>query len=137
MPKGLAQRLLSANRPSRRHCAIIPSAESVQSLGSSSGKSVPRCFVILRSVAARVGASGLSRTFSPRSSRVEVALDKSIACCDGQLAYYAAQAREIIDCSMNSQKQIVEELRQLPGMPTDEGGFPTALLAVTSIGVQF
>ena len=40
---------------------------------------------------------------------------------DGQLAYYVAQAREIIDLSMGSQKEIIEELRQLPAMLADEG----------------
>jgi hypothetical protein len=53
--------------------------------------------------------------------RIEVALDKSMLRSDGQLAYYVAQAREIIDLSMNSQKEIVEELRQLPAMLADEG----------------
>ncbi|MBZ2210001.1 DUF802 domain-containing protein [Massilia soli] len=53
--------------------------------------------------------------------RIEVALDKSMTRSDGQLAYYVAQAREIIDLSMSSQKSIVEELRQLPAMLADEG----------------
>jgi thymidylate synthase len=53
--------------------------------------------------------------------RIEVALDKSMSRSDGQLAYYVAQAREIIDLSMSSQKQIVEELRQLPATLSDEG----------------
>jgi putative sterol carrier protein len=48
--------------------------------------------------------------------RIEVALDKSMSRSDGQLAYYVAQAREIIDLSMTSQKGIVDELRQLPAM---------------------
>ena len=52
--------------------------------------------------------------------RIEVALDKSMARSDGQLAYYVAQAREIIDLSMSSQKTIVEELRQLPAMLANE-----------------
>ncbi|HEY0846556.1 MAG TPA: DUF802 domain-containing protein [Noviherbaspirillum sp.] len=46
--------------------------------------------------------------------RIEGALDKSLSRSDEQLAYYVAQAREIIDLSMTSQKEIVEELRQLP-----------------------
>jgi hypothetical protein len=46
---------------------------------------------------------------------IEGALDKSMARSDDQLAYYVAQAREIIDLSMMSQKEIFEELRQLPG----------------------
>lgn len=46
--------------------------------------------------------------------RIEGAMDKSLARSDDQLAYYVAQAREIIDLSMMSQKEIVEQLRQLP-----------------------
>ena len=46
--------------------------------------------------------------------RIEDALDKSMARSDDQLAYYVAQAREIIDLSIMSQKEVVEELRQLP-----------------------
>ncbi|MEC5218573.1 hypothetical protein RCH09_003545 [Actimicrobium sp. GrIS 1.19] len=47
--------------------------------------------------------------------RIEAAMDKSMSRSDEQLAYYVAQARDIIDLSMTSQKQMVEELRQLPG----------------------
>ncbi|MQR00194.1 DUF802 domain-containing protein, partial [Glaciimonas soli] len=46
--------------------------------------------------------------------RIEGAMDKSMLRSDEQLAYYVAQAREIIDLSMMSQKEIFEELRQLP-----------------------
>jgi len=53
--------------------------------------------------------------------RIEIALDKSMERSDGQLAYYVAQAREIIDLSMSSQKDIVDELRQLPAMLAVEG----------------
>jgi hypothetical protein len=40
-------------------------------------------------------------------------LSKSITRSDEQLAYYVAQAREVIDLSIMSQKQIIEDLRQL------------------------
>lgn len=46
--------------------------------------------------------------------RIEGALDKSMARSDDQLAYYVAQAREIIDLSLMSQKEIFDELRQFP-----------------------
>jgi hypothetical protein len=46
--------------------------------------------------------------------RIEGAMDKSQSRSDEQLAYYVAQAREIIDLSVSSQKDIVEELRRLP-----------------------
>ncbi|WP_369943430.1 DUF802 domain-containing protein [Xanthomonas medicagonis] len=50
-----------------------------------------------------------------RLQSIEQALDKSLARSDEQLAYYVAQAREVIDLSLLSQKQIIAELRQLPG----------------------
>ena len=48
-------------------------------------------------------------------ARIEGALEKSLTRSDEQLAYYVAQAREIIDLSIMSQRQIVEDLQQLPG----------------------
>ena len=45
--------------------------------------------------------------------KIEGALDQSQARSDEQLAYYVAQAREIIDLSLMSNKEVVEELRQL------------------------
>ena len=45
--------------------------------------------------------------------RIEGALGKSMARSDEQLAYYVAQAREIVELTLGSQKQIVDELRQL------------------------
>ena len=45
--------------------------------------------------------------------RIEGALGQSMARSDEQLAYYVAQAREVIDLSIMSQKQIVEDLQQL------------------------
>jgi hypothetical protein len=44
---------------------------------------------------------------------IQAALDKSLARSDEQLAYYVAQAREVIDLSMLSQKQIIGEMQQL------------------------
>lgn len=76
-----------------------------------------------------VDVSALSETFSfavrsfgdanekliSNLQRIEGAMDKSMARSDEQLAYYVAQAREIIDLSVMSQKEIFEELRQLAG----------------------
>jgi len=50
--------------------------------------------------------------------RIDDALGKSLARSDEQLAYYVAQAREVIDLSMLSQKQIIEDLKRLAGRPT-------------------
>ncbi|MCB2006380.1 MAG: DUF802 domain-containing protein, partial [Rhodoferax sp.] len=57
------------------------------------------------------GAS--SEALTVHLQRIEAALDKSSARSDEQLAYYVAQAREIVDLSISSQKQIVEDLQQL------------------------
>ncbi len=54
-------------------------------------------------------------------TRIEAALDKSLARSDEQLAYYVAQAREVIDLSMMSQKQIIEDLQQLAGPRASAG----------------
>lgn len=47
--------------------------------------------------------------------RLEAALEKAMARSDDQLAYYVAQAREVIDLSLLSQQQIIEDLRQRAG----------------------
>jgi hypothetical protein len=45
--------------------------------------------------------------------RMEAAMGQAAARSDEQLAYYVAQAREVIDLSISSQQDIVEDLRQL------------------------
>jgi hypothetical protein len=54
-------------------------------------------------------------------TRIEAALDKSLARSDEQLAYYVAQAREVIDLSVMSQKQIIEDLQQIAGQRATAG----------------
>lgn len=54
-------------------------------------------------------------------TRIEAALDKSLTRSDEQLAYYVAQAREVIDLSMMSQKQIVEDLQLIASQRTSAG----------------
>ncbi|MEP6503426.1 MAG: DUF802 domain-containing protein [Betaproteobacteria bacterium] len=56
--------------------------------------------------------------------RIDGALGKSLARSDEQLEYYVAQAREVIDLSILSQKQIIEDLQRLAGRPA-----PAAALA--------
>lgn len=53
--------------------------------------------------------------------RIETALDKSLARSDEQLAYYVAQAREVVDLSVLSQKQILEDLQRLAQQPEPAG----------------
>ncbi len=47
--------------------------------------------------------------------RIAGALGAQMARSDEQLAYYVAQAREVIDLSILSQKQIIEDLQRLAG----------------------
>lgn len=54
--------------------------------------------------------------------RLEAALEQSIARSDDQLAYYVAQAREVIDLSITSQQGILEDLRRLHGRQAAEAG---------------
>jgi hypothetical protein len=48
-----------------------------------------------------------------RLQHIATALDASLARSDEQLAYYVAQAKEVIDLSMLSQKQIIEDMQRL------------------------
>lgn len=49
--------------------------------------------------------------------QVEGAVTRSTARSDEQLAYYVAQAREVIDLSIASQHGVIERLRELAGKP--------------------
>ncbi|TKS55141.1 DUF802 domain-containing protein [Luteimonas yindakuii] len=49
-----------------------------------------------------------------RLDGIGATLDATATRSDEQLAYYVAQAREVVDLSVLAQKQIIEELRQLP-----------------------
>lgn len=53
-----------------------------------------------------------------RLQAIEGALDRSLARSDEQLAYYVAQAREVVDLSMLAQRQIMADLQQLGGTRT-------------------
>ena len=54
--------------------------------------------------------------------RVEAAMAQSLARSDEQLAYYVAQAREVIDLSISAQQGIVEDLRRLKAQPAPVHG---------------
>ena len=57
--------------------------------------------------------SRASEQLTAQLQRIESALGQTLTRSDEQLAYYVAQAREIIDLTLGSQKQIVDELQQL------------------------
>ena len=54
-----------------------------------------------------------NQQLATRLQGIEDALAKSLVRSDEQLAYYVAQAREVVDLSVLAQKQIIEELQQL------------------------
>ncbi|HWU70742.1 MAG TPA: DUF802 domain-containing protein, partial [Pseudoxanthomonas sp.] len=84
---------------------ITGSAVEVASLGEAFG--------------AAVHAFGQSNeALMERLDRIGGALDRSLSRSDEQLAYYVAQAREVIDLSLLSQKQIIDDLQRLGGQRT-------------------
>lgn len=50
-----------------------------------------------------------------RLQQIAIALDTSLARSDEQLAYYVAQAREVVELSVLSQQQILTDMQQLAG----------------------
>jgi hypothetical protein len=79
---------------------VTGSAAEVASLGEGFGQAVQTF-------------SRASEQLMTQLQRIESALGHSMARSDEQLAYYVAQAREIVDLTLGSQKQIVEDLQQL------------------------
>ncbi len=79
---------------------VTSSAAEVASLGTGFSEAVQR-----------FGRS--SDQLVTQLQQVEAALSHSAARSDEQLAYYVAQAREIVDLTLGTQKQIVEDLQQL------------------------
>ena len=86
---------------------VTGSAVEVASLGEAFGAAVQ----VFSESGDRLGA---------HLQRIDGALDAQMARSDEQLAYYVAQAREVIDLSILSQKQIIEELQRLAGRQAAE-----------------
>ncbi|TDK24957.1 DUF802 domain-containing protein [Luteimonas aestuarii] len=61
-----------------------------------------------------------NQQLAERLQRVEAALDKSTARSDQQLAYYVAQAREVIDLSLLTQRQVIADLQRLHAQSSDD-----------------
>ena len=79
---------------------VASGASEVAALGEAFGMAVQR-----------FGES--SAGLGDRLQAIEGALERSLVRSDEQLAYYVAQAREVIELSLMSQQQIVAELGQL------------------------
>ncbi|MGY0633354.1 DUF802 domain-containing protein [Luteimonas sp. A478] len=92
-------------------------AEEVAALGGALGSAVQ-------------AFSDTSAGLVERLQAIEGALERSMERSDEQLAYYVAQAREVVDLSVLSQRQIIENLQQLaaqgelPGTVESTGADP-------------
>ena len=85
---------------------VTASAVDVASLGESLGFAV-RAF------------SQTNEQLMAQLQRIEQALGKSMTRSDEQLAYYVAQAREIIDLSIGSQKDVLDALQRRTDLVTE------------------
>lgn len=120
---------------------VASSAEVLQRLGAQFGQQVEAGSARIDQAAAQVAGSALEvaslgdafgqavQLFSVSNDRlvaqlqgIESALGRNLARSDEQLAYYVAQAREIIDLSLHSQKQIVDDLQKLARRPAALAG---------------
>ncbi|HJV84655.1 MAG TPA: DUF802 domain-containing protein [Noviherbaspirillum sp.] len=126
------------NHASQEQCAVIDSlvassATALNATASAFSENIAGEAAKLSEIAAQVTSSAvdvasLSESFGfavqsfneanekliANLQRIEGAMDKSMSRSDEQLAYYVAQAREIIDLSMASQKEMLDALEQLP-----------------------
>jgi hypothetical protein len=113
---------------------VASSAAMLERVGERFGERVDAQAAQMAGVAARVedGAVEVARlgeafgaaaqTFAQSNAqlvsqleRIEAALGASMSRSDDQLAYYVAQAREVVDLSILSQKQILEDLQRVAG----------------------
>ena len=92
---------------------VAAGAVEVASLGDAFGEAVRQFGRSSDDLAARLQA-------------IEGALERSLVRSDEQLAYYVAQAREVIDLSLLSQKQIVADLRQAAANAGGDAGADAA-----------
>ena len=111
---------------------VVSSTAMLQQAGAQFGDKIDQEAARMGTVVTQVGGSAIemagmgeafgvavlqfgqaSESLTDHLQRIEVSLNKSTARSDEQLAYYVAQAREIVDLSISSQKQIVEDLQRL------------------------
>ena len=85
---------------------VTASAVDVASLGESMGFAVH-------------AFSQTNEQLMAQLQRIEQALGKSMTRSDEQLAYYVAQAREIIDLSIGSQKDVLDALQRRTDLATE------------------
>jgi hypothetical protein len=81
---------------------VTASAVEVASLGEAFGAGVAQF-------------SQANDALMERLQQIAAALDSSLARSDDQLAYYVAQAKEVVELSVLSQQQIIADMQQLGG----------------------
>ena len=110
------------------------SSELLERIGARFGETLERETGKLDAVAAQVAGSALevaslgdafgaavhafgasNDKLANHLQRIETALGQSLARSDEQLAYYVAQAKEVVDLSLHSHQQIIEDLRRVAG----------------------
>ncbi|MBK1711978.1 DUF802 domain-containing protein [Rubrivivax gelatinosus] len=122
-----------AGREQRATLAALvqTSAEQLERVGARFAAGVEAQLQALDAVAAQVGAGAgelaslgegfgqavqlfahSSEQSSAQLKSIEAALGQALARSDEQLAYYVAQAREIVDLTLGAHKQFVDELQQ-------------------------
>jgi hypothetical protein len=116
---------LLASASSVLHDAGAQFSAALQAQGAQAGDvaaQVTASAVELASVAEAFGASvqhfeAGNDKLTAALQAIEASLTRSTARSDEQLAYYVAQAREVIDLSIASQQGLVESLRELRAQP--------------------
>ena len=120
--------------PSTCSSLVSTSATLMERVGARFGEQVDAQAERLNDAAAQLGASTVevsslgeafgsalqhfgqsSEKLVTQLERIEGALDQSMARSDEQLAYYVAQAREVVDLSLSAQRQITVDLQRLAG----------------------
>lgn len=93
-------------------------AERAERLGARMDAAVADLAALGESLRTSVAEFGAANTrLADGLARVEQAIAESLARSDEQLAYYVAQAREVIDLSITAQQGVLEDLRELRRQP--------------------
>ncbi len=113
------QTLASAESLQQASAQLSSSAVEVASLGEAFGAAVDQF------------SQGSGQLLAQLHS-LEQALARNTTRSDEQLAYYVAQAREVIDLSLLSQKHVVDELQRLAGRAAQPQGAASAVVLASA-----
>lgn len=89
-------------------------AQALQSVAAQLSGSAAQVGTLGEGFGAAVDRFGsASEHITAQLQRIEAALGQTLTRSDEQLAYYVAQAREIVDLTLGSQKQVIDDLQKL------------------------